>query len=374
MKKRITLLLLALVSVCFAQAPAGYYNSATSTGYALKTQLFNIINNHNDRGYSALWNLYTNTAFRDTYFENNNSLLDIYSENPSGPDSYEYTSTAQQCGSYSGEGSCYNREHLIPQSYFENYQIDPMKNDPLHVLPTDGFVNGARGNFPFGVVNNPASYTSTNGSKRGNNLNAGYSAGYTGTVFEPIDEFKGDIARCFLYFATRYENLMSNFYASANGTTTTTKAMFDGTNDKVFSDTFLSILIKWHLQDGVSDRERAINNAVYQYQNNRNPFIDRPEFVCQIWGSVCATLSNPTFNDLLTVTIYPNPSNDIVNIETNILMDEINIININGQIIQQIKNPVMDNNTYTISNLPKGFYFVRLTSDNNSVTKKIIIN
>jgi len=79
-----------------------------------------------------------------------------------------------------------------------------MVSDPYHIWPTDGKVNGMRSNYPHGVVGN-ATYTSLNGSKLGSNLNSGYSAGYSGTVFEPIDEFKGDIARAYFYFATRYQ-------------------------------------------------------------------------------------------------------------------------------------------------------------------------
>src|SRR5690606_36660940 len=103
----------------FSQAPANYYNDATGTGYAVETQLKTIITNgHSDQGYGGLWTLYTQTAFRDNYYENDSSLLDIYSENPTSVDPYNFTSTSDQCGNYSGEGDCYNREHLVAQSYF----------------------------------------------------------------------------------------------------------------------------------------------------------------------------------------------------------------------------------------------------------------
>ncbi|WP_339835376.1 endonuclease [uncultured Flavobacterium sp.] len=373
MKKNYILLFLLSVTMGFAQIPTGYYSSATGTGYTLKTQLYNIIKNHNDQGYGALWTLYSSTAFRDNYYENNGSLLDMYSENPTGSDSYEYTSTSQQCGNYSGEGSCYNREHLVPQSYFDNYAVDPMKNDGHFVVPSDGYVNGQRNNFPFGKVGS-ASWTSTNGSKKGNNLNSGYSAGYSNTVFEPIDEFKGDIARSLFYFATRYENIMSNFYTTT-GASTDAKVMFDGSNNKAFSDTFLNILITWHTNDPVSAKEIAINNRVFQHQANRNPFIDHPEYVCQIWPTQCAALSTQDFVSLDGISVYPNPSNNhSINIQSEVALDEIQLINLNGQLIQVINKPVFNNNTYTIDNLPQGFYLLRLSSENQSVTKKIIVN
>ncbi len=371
MKKIYLLLLIPFYTL--AQIPAGYYNNATGTGYTLKTQLKTIISNgHIDQGYSSLWSLYLQPAFRDNYYETNSTLLDIYSERPNSADSYEYTPGEDQCGNYNMEGICYNREHLVPQSYFDNFQVNPMKNDPFHVAPTDGWVNGARGNLPFGVVAS-ANFTSSNGSKRGTNLNSGYSAGFSGTVFEPIDEFKGDVARSILYFATRYEDLMDNFYAAADGSSTQAKAMFDGSTTKVFNDTFLNILLTWHMNDPVSAREIAINNAVYNYQNNRNPYIDHPEYACQIWTTYCNSLS---VQESLAVSlkIYPNPSDTgTINIFTDASIDRIEVINLSGQRMHQIEDPQSHNNTYTVENLSQGFYFVRITSDTQSETRKIII-
>lgn len=366
----------------FAQIPQGYYNTATGNGLTLKTQLKKIIDNvndglpsehlHTDQGYGALWSLFTHSAFRDNYYENDGSLLDIYSENPSGIDPYSYTSTSQQCGSYSSEGDCYNREHLIPQSYFDNYAIDPMKNDPFFVFPSDGKVNGDRSNFPFGKVGT-ATYTSQNGSKKGNGVNSGYAQGYTGTVFEPINEFKGDVARAFLYFATRYEDSMNNFYTTANASTCQAKNMFDGSTGRVFTNPFIDIIVKWHTDDPVSAKEIAANNDIYyNHQNNRNPYIDHPEYVGVIWNSF---LENNSFVLGDSISIYPNPTNNgSISINTNSSIDGIQVISVNGLLINDIKNPVKLNETYIIENLPQGFYFLKLSSNNNSITKKISVN
>jgi endonuclease I len=379
MRKIITLLFLLSVTFSFAQIPPGYYATATGSGYALKTQLKNIITTgHIDQGYAALWTLYTQSAFRDNYYENNGSLLDMYSERPFGPDSYEYTSTSQQCGSYSGEGQCYNREHLVPQSYFDGFAVDPMKNDPFHVVPSDGSVNGARGNYPFGTVSSPT-YTSSNLSKRGNNVINSFSS-YSGIVFEPIDEFKGDIARAFFYFATRYENNMTNFFNSANATTCQSKNMFDGTTNKVFSDAFILLLIKWHKQDPVSAKEIAQNNAIYAFQGNRNPFIDTPAYVCNIWTSFCNTVDTLPSESFVSldndIVIYPNPTtNGSFSISSTVTLKNITIYNVNGQIVQEIKNPsTFNTETYNVNNLSTGFYLVQLASDNGTTTKKIIVN
>ena len=259
----------------FAQIPTGYYTSATGSGYTLKTQLYNIIKGHTDNGYGGLWITYS-TSDRDKFYENDNSIMDIYSENPVGADPYTYTYNTNQCGTYSVEGDCYNREHIIPQSVFN--KAAPMVSDAHFIPPTDGKVNGIRSNFPHGMVNAPTT-TSRNGSKLGPNANTGISAGYTGTVFEPIDEFKGDIARMYFYFATRYENTVSGYPF----------AMFDGSSNKVFTTTFLNILLAWNTQDPVNAREISRNNAIYARQNNRNPYIDHPEYVNKIWNSTATT-------------------------------------------------------------------------------------
>lgn len=272
MKKTYSFLFLLLFTVSFAQIPSGYYNTVTGTGYTLKTQLYNIIKGHTDNGYAGLYTTYQ-TSDVDNFYENDGTVLDMYSENPSGTDPYNYsTGTTQRCGSYSAEGDCYNREHIIPQSVFN--ESSPMVSDAHFITPTDGKVNGIRSNYPHGTVSS-VTYTSQNGSKLGSSSVSGYS----GTVFEPVNAFKGDIARMYFYFATRYENTVSGY----------SFPMFDGSANKVFTTAFLNVLLAWHAQDPVSAREIARNNAIYGRQNNRNPYIDHPEYVNQIWGGTSST-------------------------------------------------------------------------------------
>ena len=285
MKQMYSLLFLFLVSVGFAQAPTGYYTTATGTGYALKTQLYNIIKGHTALSYADLYVTYE-TSDVDKFFENDGSVLDMYSENPAGVDPYTYAITStQRCGNYAAEGDCYNREHIIPQSIFSS--AAPMVSDAHFITPTDGKVNGVRSNYPHSVVAIPTE-TSRNGSK----LGASTTPGYSGPVFEPIDEFKGDIARMYFYFATRYENTVATY----------NYAMFNNTSDKVFTTGFLNQMLAWHAQDPVSPREIARNNAIYARQNNRNPFIDNPAYVTEIWKAQAADIVAPTAATNLTVT------------------------------------------------------------------------
>jgi endonuclease I len=304
MKKKYSLLLLLFVTVSFAQIPSGYYSTATGTGYTLKTQLYNIIKGQTDNGYAGLYTTYQ-TSDVDNFYENDGTVLDMYSENPSGTDPYNYSiGSTQRCGNYSAEGDCYNREHIIPQSVFN--EQSPMVADAHFITPTDGKVNGVRSNYPHGVVSTPT-YISQNGGKLGPNSTAGYS----GTVFEPINEFKGDIARMYFYFATRYENTVAGY----------TYAMFDGSSNKVFTTAFLNILLAWNTQDPVNAREIARNNAIYARQNNRNPFIDHPEYVNQIWNTsadtqvpTAPTSLASTAKTATSITVSWNASTDNVGV------------------------------------------------------------
>lgn len=285
MKQIYSLLFLVLFSASFAQAPAGYYTTATGTGYTLKTQLYNIIKDHTVIDYAGLYVTYQ-TSDIDNFFENDGSVLDMYSENPSATDPYNYSIAAtQRCGNYTNEGDCYNREHIIPQSVFN--ELSPMVSDAHFITPTDGKVNGIRSNYPHSVVVTP-SQTTLNGSKLGTSTTAGYS----GLVFEPIDEFKGDIARMYFYFATRYENTVAGY----------NYAMFNNTSNQVFTTAFLNQLLAWHNQDPVSAREIARNNAIYARQNNRNPFIDNPTYVTEIWKTGTVDTEAPTAPTNLVVT------------------------------------------------------------------------
>lgn len=279
-----------------AQAPAGYYNSANGlSGATLKTALSNIITNgHQDKGYSGLWTAYKTTDI-DKNYENDGSILDIYSERPTSTDPYKYTPGNNQCGTYSTEGNCYNREHIVPQSLFN--EASPMKNDIHFIRATDGKVNGMRSNYPFGKVGS-ASFTSQNGSKLGSSS----SSGFSGTVFEPIDEFKGDVARMVFYFVTRYQSKLSTF----------------STGNMIGSSAFpglqtweLNVLLAWHNQDPVSQAEINRNNASYSFQGNRNPFIDNPSYVNQIWGGQAPTNDTQAPTTVTNLAVSEKTSNSV---------------------------------------------------------------
>ena len=265
MKKHTFFLLLALASIyAQAQIPSGYYNNAEGkSGNALKIALHDIIKGHTSISYNpGIWNAF---KILDRRTDNTDYVWDIYSDIPNGTPKYFFVMGDKQCGSYNQEGDCYNREHSWPQSWF-NEESTP-KTDLHHIFPTDGKVNGERGNLPYGVVGN-ATWTSKNGSKIGSCT----TSGYTGTVFEPIDAYKGDLARAYFYMSVRYYSEDSGWITSGM------------TNKSEILPWAMTMLLSWNELDPVSDKERNRNNLIYSnYQHNRNPFIDHPEYARMIW-------------------------------------------------------------------------------------------
>lgn len=236
-----------------------YYGSSfdwTAKGETLKTALFNKISSGTTViGYSGLW-----TAYKTTDLDSDGKIWDIYSN-------YHYTPGTGQCGTYSVEGDCYNREHLIPQSVFS--KSSPMVCDIHHIYPTDGKVNGMRSNYPHGYVAS-ATYTSGNGSK----LGTGDSTyGYTSTVFEPIDAYKGDVARAYFYFVTRYQGNISGYSYDS----------FAQNSYPSLATWAIKTYLKWAYDDPVSEKEINRNDRASTIQGNRNPYVDHPEAAARVW-------------------------------------------------------------------------------------------
>lgn len=287
MKRAITLWLLCAAVTCMALAakqPAGYYQQAQGkTGQALLSALFNIISSHTSISYSGLW-----TAYKTTDCDSEGYIIDMYSN-------VRYLYGQKQGASYSNIGDSYNREHSFPQSWFA--KATPMKTDLFHVVPTDGYVNNQRGNYPFGECEGGTRLT--NGSYRAKGrLGTCTTTGYSGKVWEPDDEYKGDFARIYFYMATCYNNRI----ASWPGNDSNAAAVLAGNSYPVYKDWYIAMLLKWDREDPVSERERERNDAVYDIQKNRNPYVDHPELVEYVWGNKIGTAWQEN-GDTATVTI-----------------------------------------------------------------------
>ncbi len=319
--KKLLLPIIMISSYFAAQAPTGYYDgTAGLTGYALKSKLHDIISAKNINWHYGDLTDYYNQTDLDKYYDHDASnttlLLDIYSEIPTGPDAYEYT-TANIIGSASAEGQGWNREHMMPQStFYSNY---PMYSDLFYVVPTDARINQLRSNYPYGIVGNTIYYTFSNSSRIGNCAIPGMT--YTGRVYEPINEFKGDVARSLLYFAVRYEGKLGTFNFNNNTNPASDTNPLDGTEERAFDPAYIAMLLQWNQQDPVSQREIDRNNTVYSIQKNRNPFIDNPSWINAIWGQTPDAVAPQTPTNLTvtqnsayftTLSWTPSSSTDVI--------------------------------------------------------------
>ncbi|MCX6270451.1 MAG: endonuclease [Bacteroidetes bacterium] len=349
-----------LVSVCavfqlsYSQIPPGYYNDASGLyGQSLELALHNIIDNQTVVSYSSIWNY-----FQQTDKKPDNKVWDPYSDVPGGTPPYEFTFITDQCGGYTQEGDCYNREHSWPVSWFGD--IAPMNTDLFHIYPTDGYVNNKRSNFPLGEVTN-ATWTSQNGSKLGNCS----FPGYTGTVFEPLDSFKGDFARTYFYMSVRYYTQDAGWPGS------------DMTNGSQLEPWAQTMMLQWNTQDPVSQKETDRNDAVFLIQGNRNPFIDNPQWAVDIWGPGAGIKEQENAAEKLIV--YPNPAHASCQVSfpanyTNIPC-RIFVRTLTG--IRVFSEDKLDSNALIINlnTLPAGVYFITSESNGHSLplTGKLIL-
>jgi len=250
-----------------AQAPNGsgnYYSAANGKcGAELKTALYAIISKGAVvRTYKQLW-----TDFKTTDKRSDGKVWDMYS------DATNFVfGTDQDKGEHPNEGYSYNREHSFPNSWWGGTSDVAQYTDLFHLYPTDAYVNEKRSNYPFGETKG-GKYQSSGGFSK---LGTCTAQGYTGVVFEPSDEYKGDFARTYFYMVTRYEPDITS-WTGANHT-------LDGKKYPGLKSWQLNMLLRWAAADPVSDKEVKRNKAVYGIQKNRNPFIDYPGLEQLIWG------------------------------------------------------------------------------------------
>ena len=263
-------MLLTAVGSIHAQGPNNsgtYYASADGkSGAELKSALFAIISKNTvTRTYANLWN-----DFKTTDKRSDGKVWDMYSN----ATNYVFGSD-QDKGQHPEEGYSYNREHSFPNSWWGGTTDVPQYTDLFHLYPTDAFVNEQRSNYPFGETNGNK-YTSSGGFSK---LGTCKTSGYSGIVFEPNDEYKGDFARTYFYMVTRYEDIIGSWGAAKKHTLT-------GNKYPAIQTWQLNMLMRWSENDPVSEKETKRNRAVYGIQKNRNPFIDYPGLERFIWGDL----------------------------------------------------------------------------------------
>lgn len=323
--------------------PDGYYDSLNGlAGEDLKQALQNIIADQNTVRTHTYTDIIDILKAADQNPENSNEVWLVYTEQ-SRP-KLEF-----QTGS-SGVGK-WNREHTYPRSlggfnsiddddiatginFFWITNADSLRhgNSDAHALrAADASENSSRGNQHYGQYNGPA-----------------------GT----LGGFKGDVARGVLYMEIRFNGL-----SVVDGFPAVTGQMGD-----------LQTILTWHRNDAPDDFEMNRNNVVYDWQRNRNPFIDLPDLVEYIWGNMVGevwdqqlSVSDSALNRL---KIYPNPATNILQFSGIIGATDITILTLEGRKLQSQR---IYNDTTIDLNLSSGMYLLNITNEGQTAIKKILV-
>ncbi len=334
---RYFLLLVIFVTSTFlakTQIPPGYYNAANGlTGDALKTSLHNIIDDHIEYSYDDLRDFILMDTDEDPDNPNNIILL--------------YTGRSQNKNTFGGGANDWNREHVWAKSHGDFGNDPPCGTDAHHIRPTDASVNSARGNKDF-----------DNGGVQHPEATGCY---YTEYTWEPRDEVKGDVARMIFYMSVRYEG--------DNGEPDLEVVDWVNTSPDPEHGKF-STLYEWHQDDPPDDFEINRNNVIYSYQNNRNPFIDHPEYLILIYDPTNAVVDMY----VKQLDIYPSPAKDYIYISTSNNSGVLNIRNILGQeVCKEVFSGSESETKINVSYLPNGLYILSFLQENQLFSKKFQI-
>lgn len=325
-------------------APTNYYSTLNGlSGSTLKQALQDIIANPNVVHGHTYGDVAEILLTSDQNPANGSQIWQMYVEQPRSKIDYQLGSS---------NIGVWNREHIFPQSrggfqdgtfsssdgiaiWFPVSASDVLAGhgDAHHIRAEDGAENSLRGNRNYGVdYNGPAG---TQGS------------------------WKGDVARALFYMDVRY-----NALNVVNGNVAETPSGFIGD---------LATLLQWHQQDPPDDFEMNRNNYIYTWQVNRNPFIDNPDLVSYIFGSNVGqpyVLSNENF-EASKVVVYPNPTTDYIVIAGIEAEAKAEIYSITGQ---KIKEALFNNEiTVSLNDVTAGVYFVKISNENSSITRKIVV-
>lgn len=323
--------------------PEGYYDSLNGlAGDDLRQALQDIIADQNTVRIHSYADVIDILKSADQNPENSNQVWLVYKEE--GMAKLDF-----QTGS-SGVGK-WNREHTFPRSLggFYSIEVDDIAdgidvfwttnadslrhgNSDAHALrAADAIENSSRGNQHYGEYNGPV-----------------------GT----LGGFKGDVARGVLYMEIRYNGL----------------TIENGFPDVVGQLGDLQTILSWHRNDAPDDFEMNRNNVVYQWQRNRNPFIDLPELVEYIWGNKVGEVWDQELsvadNSLNTITLYPNPANDYIAINGITGETQVEIITLEGRLI---KTELIYNDAIIDLDISAGMYLIRMSSPGSYVITKILV-
>lgn len=329
--------------VVVSTQPEGYYDSLNGlAGEELRQALQDIIADQNTVRIHSYADVIDILKAADQNPLNSNEVWLVYTEQ--GKPKLDF-----QTGS-SGVGK-WNREHTFPRSrggfnsiedddfaygieFFWMTNADSLRhgNSDAHALrAVDAAQNSSRGNQHYGQYNGPS-----------------------GT----LGGFKGDVARGVLFMEIRYNGL-----SIENGFPSVVGQMGD-----------LQTILAWHRNDAPDDFEMNRNNIVYEWQRNRNPFIDLPELVEYIWGNKVGEVWNQELSisdsSFSALNIYPNPAKDYLEIKGITAETEITVLTLEGR---QLKTQQISNDSTINLDLSSGMYLLHISSQGESVIKKILV-
>jgi endonuclease I len=346
MKRLLILSIMLIMTVgIMADPPAGYYNGCDGLlGNQLKTALHNIIDDHEEYSYNALRDYILPYTDQDMNNSNNVILL--------------YTGWSRPIDDFGGGVSEWNREHVWAKSHGDFGNNPPCGTDAHHLRPTDVSVNGRRSNLDF-----------DNGGNHYVDGDGATGCYYDSDSWEPRDEVKGDVARMIFYMAVRYEGDSGELDLEVVDEVNTGPQPEHGK---------LSTLLDWHFLDPPDAWEMRRNDRVYEYQENRNPFIDHPEYVSRLWyGSQTEEVVIQTFTG---IELYPNPFNPALNLSCSLQNDSflsVNVYNQKGQFIETISNSYQSagtwHHTWVNDSIPTGVYLINFATPEYSETEKVLL-
>ena len=346
----------SLVFLCtYSQTSNSYYQSIEGKKAAeIKTELHKII------AADTINNLsYGSGSSRKTWFgfynadriEETNQVIDMYSS------ILRYFASDYVQRNYPGFGQELHIEHSFPKSWWGGHEWAAYK-DLYHLYPADGPTNSSKNNYPLGVVvGNPVR---DNGVSK---LGKSNIEGYSDNVFEPADEYKGDFARSYFYVVTAYEN----YYRYWNS------PMTNNNTYPVWKEWAVNLLLTWHRNDPVSEKELKRIEKVQSIQGNRNPFIDYPELAEYIWGNkmdlfwTFATTADKQTE--YSFAVYPNPAKNYINISNCPQNTTYEIYNISGS----LTTSGVTNSQINVSELNSGYYILVLKDKDKQFRLPIII-
>lgn len=255
-----------------------------------------------------------------------------------------------------------NCEHTVPQSFFrpagEEDSSEPMRSDIHHLFPTYGSWNSTRNNYPFHDIEDDRTTSWMYLDKSFTvmpdediDLYSEFSNLLT-SRFEPREDHKGNVARAIFYFYTMYED-----------------------NELVYRPIEdvgdIEELIAWHEADPVDDAEIARNDAIADYQGNKNPFVSHPELVARAWSTVLASATPATAPE---VTVFPNPADKMVSLRMNKVnsIARLKISTLSGRTVLQTQITAPET-SIDVSALSGGVYLLEVSDEVSRETLRLNI-